>query len=149
MSEGLMIDIKQPKNGTLCHFWGTFAYDTKMPWGQWILTSEPEVLFSVGNIEVLECLATELIEDESGVVPQGTAGFDPCLRHFIVGRKKSGEVVWWHSLLAEYDREKGRFVENSIILEGKKVVVRGYEGCGPHKGKTIRIDAETGVKSVT
>lgn len=142
----ISINIRRPEEGKSCNSWGVFRYSGKMPWGQWFLTSKPEVLFSVGDIEVLECSATELIQDEQGCVPQGTIEYDPCSRFFLVGRRANGEVIWWHNLVAEYDLKNRRFAENSITLEENKIIVKGYGG--NYKRKIILIDVNTGAKSV-
>ena len=146
MVEEMDIRIKTPEVGRTG--WGEFTHKPNMPWGPFHLTREPKVLFRAGDVEVLECFAKEYVEGDDGIVASGTLGHDPCLRYFLVGRRMDGKVVWWHNLVAEYDLENKKFVEDSITLEGEQLVVKGYEGCGNKKGKAISINVETGEKSV-
>lgn len=152
MGGGFELRIEPPKEGTLVNIWGEFNYNPRMPWGPWWLTSEPKVLFRVGDVEVLECYASEYVEDEQGVVAQSTIEYDPCFRHFLVGRAVGGEVIWWHNLVHEYDLRNKRFVETLIALEvnskGKQLIVKGYGGYGNEMGKTICINVMTGAESV-
>lgn len=148
MPQGLEIHIESPKSGTGFLYYGKFTHSLKMPWGAWDLTSEPKILFEVGNITVFECWASESVEDDQGYVAESTIAYNPLSRHFIVGRKTDGETVWWHNLIAEYDLKNMRFVESSVTLEEKRVIVKGYGGYGDEQGKTVCIDVETGVKSV-
>lgn len=146
MSRGPEIHIEPPQNGASSDRWETFVYSPDMPWGPWYLSGKPKEIFKVGNVRVFECTAKELVQDEQGYVAESTLAYDPCFRHFLVGQTMTGEVIWWHNLIEEYDREKRRFAETSITLTGKLLIVKGYGGGyrDENKGKAVCIDVDTG-----
>lgn len=146
---GMRLDIIAPAPGTMTSYWGVFEYGERMPWGPWHLTSQPKVLYIIGPVMVLECYADEIVEDENGVAVSGTNYHDPKLRHFIVGRKGSGQVLWWHQLSQEFDSVAKKYAETSITYNNDgAILVKGYEGNGKGQGKVIRIDLNTGEKTV-
>lgn len=148
MSERIKLDIKPFKEGIYgMRSWGTFTYESRMPWGPWYLTKEPDVIFNVNGVKVIECLASEGVEDQQGFVAESTMAYDPCLRHFLVGQREDGKAIWWYQLVQEYDYERQRFADTSIVLDENQIIIRGYGGY-VHTKKTVFIEVGTGAISV-
>ena len=121
--ENPVLTISPPKEGSISRNWGTFTYGPKMPWGEWLLTSEPTQLVEFESITVLECRAREMVDDEHGVAAE-----EACLCYFLVGRKADGTLAWWHNIGSSfYDLDLKKIRETSIRTEDGKIFIKGYD----------------------
>jgi hypothetical protein len=124
--------------------WGEFAYEAKMRWGPWQIEGKPTELFKSQNVTVLECFASEAVQDEQGYVAERTLENDPCLRHFLVGLTKGKGVLWWHNVGEQgVDLETKRCYEASIKVKENEIVVIGYGRKSELENET-HINIETG-----
>lgn len=139
MSEYPKISIELSKG----EWSGKFVHAPKMPWGPWHLTARPKEIAVFNGVKVLECVADEYIDDEMGVA----SDVDSRLRHFLVGMKPDGSVLWWHNFgMGRYDSNNKRFYENFIKVENDEIIVKGY-GWEVDPETEIHINIETGNKS--
>lgn len=132
-----IVSLEEMKKRRFSFYWGQFNFEDTL----WRLTSEPEKLFENDSITILRCFAHEHMQDEQGVALMTRPDWDPCRRHFLVCLKADGTVFWWHNLGDPcFDMVKRRLFEDSITIQGRDIVVKGYD----FDGKTIYFDIETG-----
>lgn len=120
---------------------GWFGYDAHMHWGPWRVDQTKE-MYKNDHITVLDCLATEFIEDENGFAPSFDNCCDPRLRHFLVGRLNDDTLSWWYNI-----GDQNYHTDPSIVVEKEEIIVKGY-GFNTKADEEVHINIQTGQVSV-
>jgi hypothetical protein len=110
------------KPAGLTHDWGYFSYCSSMPWGRWRVSHEPKLFCELRDVRVLECFATENVENESGVA----GGCDVSIRHFLVAVNAEDDGLWWYNLQSECFDGQGHRCPQILEARGHEIVVMGY-----------------------